>query len=710
MTETTDLFSHETVNTSGEATLTVEASARSAHPVNPWLYGKFCEHLGANIYHGMEAQILFNCTFGRWQFGAGDNYPDGGVREESDRERIEARIEGRAQRAAWPSAVPIREAYFEGGAYGWFRVGGREGVQLSPEVGPGGGRAQRVEVQHVSGGTSHGIGQWTYLPLHRTRQYEFRIVVRAIEPCTLELGIALADGQGVPISTTMELGRDWQTITGHIDLPDDLPADALYRCTLTADAPAHFVLDRVLLYPGDHVNGADPDVIRMLRDAQLPLLRWPGGNFVSGYHWRGGVGPVDSRPTVPNPAWEGLEFNLFGTDEFVAFCRAVGCEPLICLNAGDGTAEEAAAWLEYCNGSTDTPMGRLRAENGHPEPHDVRYWEIGNEIHGPWQVTWTTPAGNVDRYRRFREAMLAIDPSVQLIGCGRGNEPDSTWNQCLIDRAGGTLRSITDHILTGGGVDAETDPVELYHAFMGYPTVLERRYRVLRDRMRAGGIQDPRLAITELQLFARFQGEAKPDGKLSPAKMPRPDTLAEALYLTVIVNACIRLGDFVEMLTHSATVNHGGGLRKERERVYANPVHYAHALGSVLAGGTPVAVRLACETFSTQRAFGHIPRLSEVPVLDAMAVLSTAGDLVLMLIHRGADCGSIELDVALEGYRAQDRAETTTLAEETWYGRNTRSAPENVTPRHAQVEVSAGNRLALTLPPFSLTRVVLKAR
>jgi alpha-L-arabinofuranosidase len=563
-------------------------------------------------------------------------------------------------------------------------------------------------VLYAPHGAARGIGQWTYLPLHRTRQYEFRIVARAAQPCVLNLCIAPTSGQGAACTTQIALQCDWQTITGHIDLPEGSPAEALYECAITSTAPAHFVLDRVLLYPDDHVGGADPDVIRMLKDARLPLLRWPGGNFVSGYRWREGIGPIDARPTVPNPAWEGLEPHLFGTDEFMSFCQAVGCEPMICVNAGSGTAEEAAAWIEYCNGASDTPMGRLRTKNGHPEPYGVKYWEIGNEIYGPWQVQWTTAAGNVDRYHRFHAAMLEVDPSIHLLGCGYGNRPDSEWNQHLIDSAGETLRCITDHILTGGNVDAETDPVELYHAFMGYPTVLQERYRGLRDRMYAAGIHKPHLAITELQLFSHFRGEPVAKGKLSPAQMPRPDTIAEALYLTAIIHTCIRLGDFVEMLTHSATVNHGGGLRKERERLYANPVHYAHSLGSALAGGTPVAVRLSCETFSTRRCFGHIPPLNQVPVVDAMAVLSTTYDLVLMLIHRSAECGSIELDIALEGYRAQNQADIATLAGETWYDGNTLSEPAKITPRYARINVSDGNRLSLTLAPYSLTRLTLK--
>ncbi len=713
----TTLFRFEPGTTPGQANLTVETAQRAPHAVNPWLWGKFCEHLGANIYHGMEAQILFNCTFAKWRFSAGDNHPDGGVREESDREKIEQRIVAAAQRYAWPDAQPLIDAYFDGGAYGWFHIGDREGVRLSPDLGPHDGRSQRVEILRPARQiavesapeSGYGIGQWTYLPLHRIRKYHFRVVVRAVEPCTLALTLAAVTAPETGVRTEITVEEAWQTLTGTLHLPDTAPEAALYQLAVTGVDPAHVLIDRILLYPADHVGGADPEIIHQLKAAHLPLLRWPGGNFVSGYHWRDGVGPIDARPTLPNPAWEGLEFNLFGTDEFLAFCRAVGCEPLICVNAGNGSAEEAAAWVEYCNGGPDTPMGQLRAAHGHPEPYNVKYWEIGNEIYGRWQVGWTTAAGNVDRFRRFRAAMVAVDPSLQLLGCGYGNEPNSEWNHQLVEGAGAALHAITDHILTGGSVGADTDPIELYHAFMGYPAVLEERYQDLRARMLAAGNPSPHLAITEQQLFAHFQGEVRPEGTLTPALVPRPDTIAEALFLALIVNTCIRLGDFVELLTHSATVNHGGGLRKERERVYANPVHHAHALGHVLAGGTPVPVKLACETFATEHSFAHIPPHADVPVLDGMAVITEAGDLALLLVHRSATCGPVELAVTWADFQAQGSAQVVTLQGASWHSRNTLDNPNEVVPQVVEVDVPAGDKLALQLPPYSLTLVTLKA-
>ena len=704
-----ELFHHRSTHTPNHAQLSIDANTRASHTVNPLLYGKFCEHLGANIYHGMEAQILFNCTFSKWQFSL-SNHPDGGVYEASDREQIERRIQTRAERFAWPAATPVIDAYFVGAAYGWFRIGSDETVRFSPDVAPHiepaliSRRAQRVEIIHAPGG----IGQWTHLPLHRTHGYEFRIVARSVEETTIQIQLAPVENPEQTAQTTLQLTPEWNTFTGHLELPSEVAADALYRFSLTAENPAHIVIERALLYPDDHIDSADPDIIHLLKESRLPILRWPGGNFVSGYRWRLGIGPVDSRPTVPNPAWEGMEFNLFGTDEFVTFCRNVGCEPMICINAGDGTPEETAAWVEYCNGSTDTPMGRLCAENGHPEPYNLKYWEVGNEIYGHWQVSWTTPEGNVDRYHQFAKKMLAADPSIQLLTCGMGSY-DSEWNRHAIKNIGPDLRSLAVHALTGGPVNADTDPIELYHGFMGYASVLEARYATIRGWMIEAGNPVPRLAITEEQLFAHFRGESHPNAKLSPETLPRPNTISEALYHATIVNTCIRLGDFVEMITHSASVNHGGGLGKERERVYPHPIHHGCAMGAALSGGTPIAVHLNSETFSTKNTFGFIPPHENVPVLDAMAVISTNSEIILMLIHRGADCGPVELAINIDGFHAQTEAQTVTLSGEIWYAKNTREEPDKISPQQSSITVT-DNQLTLTLAPFSLTRVTLPSR
>ncbi|MFH1570431.1 MAG: alpha-L-arabinofuranosidase C-terminal domain-containing protein, partial [Gemmatimonadota bacterium] len=161
---------------------------------------------------------------------------------------------------------------------------------------------------------------------------------------------------------------------------------------------------------------------------------------------------------------------------------------------------------------------------------------------------------------------------------------------------------------------------------------------------------------------------------------------------------------------HSATVNHGGGLRKQRERVWANPVHWAHALTGGLSGGAPLPVELACEIFSTSGTYGHIPPMAEVPVLDAMAVRTPGGEVVITLVHRGAACGEVALDLEVAGFEAAAEAEVATLAAATWHERNTLEAPDRVAPVASRAAMTDGRRLHLAVAPFSLTRLTLRPR
>mgnify|MGYP000462908539 CR=1 FL=1 len=685
------LLAFEPIADSSSATVSLDMAARSRHRVSPLLYGKFCEHLGYNIYQGMHAQILYNATFGKIRVDEGF-------------------VRRLAERQGWPDAAPVVASYQDGAALGWFRLGEKDEVLLSPDAGPQGNQAQRFETAGRAGQSAKGIAVYTYLPLHRVRRYQFRVVARAAQPVRAELQLRSAAAPQSPIvRVPVDVGYEWDSYGGAFEVPKDGGVDdqGAFVLGIVASGSANIVLDRVLVYPADHVHGADPDIIRMLKEARLALLRWPGGNFSSGYHWRDGVGPVDGRPTGLNPVWHGIfEPNLFGTDEFVTYCRDVGCEPMICVNAGNGTPEEAASWVEYCNGSVDRPMGRLRAANGHPEPYNIRYWEIGNEIFGRHQIGWTTPAGNVDRYLRFARAMRAVDPSIRLLACGGLHlGVEAEWNRRLNSDTACSAECQTHHILEGGEVDPATLEVEeFYHACMAYPMRVAEDYRLQRQRMIEAGIAKPRLAITELQLFPMVKNTGG-DGYPNPPRIPTASTISEALYATLFIHESMRLGELVEMITHTATVNHGGGLRKARERVWANPVHYAHVLGSEMIGGTPVGIRLSCGTFGTTRAYGNIPPADGVPNLDAVAAIRADGrSLILMIVHRSACAGPIRLTVDLAGWTAAGQAMVTTLSGADCADQNTLDEPRKVVPQAATTEIESG-RLSVTLPPYSVTQV-----
>jgi alpha-N-arabinofuranosidase len=173
------------------------------------------------------------------------------------------------------------------------------------------------------------------------------------------------------------------------------------------------------------------DVLHAARDLRIPILRWPGGNFVSGYHWTDGIGPMDGRPRRIELAWRGEEPNHFGTDEFVEYCRVLGTEPYICVNMGSGSMDEAQAWVEYCNGRGNTYWANLRRANGHQEPYNVKYWGLGNEMYGAWQIGASTAEDYVKKARQFAAIMKWTDPSIELVSCGQWGWTD--WDKTVID-------------------------------------------------------------------------------------------------------------------------------------------------------------------------------------------------------------------------------------------------------------------------------------
>src|SRR5438034_642314 len=165
-------------------------------------------------------------------------------------------------------------------------------------------------------------------------------------------------------------------------------------------------------------NGFRKDVIGEIRQMGVPIVRYPGGNFVSGYNWLDGVGPKESRPRVLDRAWNAINTNQFGTNEFMAWCKAAGTEPLMGLNLGTGTPEEAAALVEYCNLDQGTKWSDLRRKHGFAEPYKVKRWCLGNEMDGPWQIGHMTATAYGLKAQDAARQMRYVDPSLQLIACG----------------------------------------------------------------------------------------------------------------------------------------------------------------------------------------------------------------------------------------------------------------------------------------------------
>lgn len=686
-----------------QATLEIYAGDRSPYVIPPYITGKFCEHLGSNIYKGMDAQILLNPTFADYKVSAGEENPDGGIRFHWDMEEIAKIIGNQAPNWGWPQedVKGMIQDYKEGLACWWAREGKRAEVQVSPDVGEYGGRAQRIET--IDAG--QGIVQWIFLPLHRIRRFEFELSARSPDVTSLNVSFTSPDTKTFCAQSIITgISDEWTTFKGILQLPTELPEKQAYKFSVTTNGAGQFVLARILLRPSDHIEGADPDVIRLLKESHLPILRWPGGNFASTYHWQDGIGAVAKRPSLPNYAWGGIETNLFGTDEFIAFCRQVGCEPMICVNAGSGTPEEAAQWVEYCNGPITTPMGALRASHGHPQPYNVHLWEVGNELWGRWQYYWTTPKGYVDRYKRFAKAMLAADAEVRLYACGAPVMQRQTWNAHLFKEVAQNFYATTDHPLIGGDLSPEIEPLDVYRNYMALPDMLAEKYAALEQEMKRAGIQNPRMAITELQLFAGIEENPKPDlpKRLTSENLVRQSSVTEALYDILVYHEAIRLAPFVEMVTHSATVNHGAGLRKRHERVYAEPAHYAQTLFANFAHAVPVGIKVITPK---EEAPMVLPDLRDVPSkreynsIDALAAITDDKQLLISIVHRGTN-GPIRLKISLQDFAAKRRAEITKLSADVPWASNSMKQPDKVIPANSVSEIK-NNKLTLEIQPYT---------
>ena len=383
--------------------ITIEAS-RKGPPVSKYLYGQFIEHLGRCIYGGIWAEMLEDRKF---------YFP---ITAEYDPYRATRRQ---------PKDAPFPVV----GASPWQIIGPPDSVRMvtqdpfvghhTPWIAPGSGIRQKD------------------LGLIGGKDYVGYVWLKA--------------AAGVPTVTVHLTGAEAVPI-GRVE-PRYRKYPLKFRATRSTDRGALEIrvaggacfVGTVSLMPADNVKGMRADTLRLLKELGAPVYRWPGGNFVSGYDWRDGIGDRDRRPPRKNPAWTGVEHNDFGLDEFLTFCRLVDAEPYITVNSGLGDVEMAVQELEYANDPASSPMGRRRAANGHPEPYGVRFWAIGNEMYGRWQLGHMPLKEYVKKHNRFAEAMWAKDPSVVLVAVGAVGP----WTEGMLRHCANHMDLISEHFYRG---------------------------------------------------------------------------------------------------------------------------------------------------------------------------------------------------------------------------------------------------------------------
>jgi len=462
--------------------------------------------------------------------------------------------------------------------------------------------------------------------------------------------------------------------------------DPLARFAILFPGKGTVWIDQVSLMPGDAAaDGVRRDVFDKIRALKPAFIRWPGGNVAQDYRWMWGIGPRDERVTWSNLSWKNEpEPGDFGTDEFVAFVRAVGAEPSITVNVeGRGaTVEEAAAWVEYCNGPATSKYGAMRAANGHPAPFNVRFWEVGNEIWGDWVRGHSNAETYARNYNRYAQAMRAVDPSIKLIAVG---DNDMNWNGTVLRAAGSKIDYLAIHHYYGRR-EAGNDPLNL----MARPLFFERFYRQVQQLLGELGLDGRiKLAINEWGLDLPIE---------------RQYSMESALYGARLMNVFERSGDLVEMSAVSDLVNGwpGGIVQAGRHSVFVTPIYLVNQLYSEHRGDVRLASTVNSPTFNTS-AQG-----SNVPVLDASVSRTADGKTIVIKAVNTSRTGSLATTITLEGTLPAARAQLNTITAPSLATANDFSRPDAISIQTKTI--TSGRRFVVTLPKHSVSVIVLRTQ
>jgi len=441
-------------------------------------------------------------------------------------------------------------------------------------------------------------------------------------------------------------------------------------------------------------RGFRKDVLALVRDLRVGVLRWPGGNFVSNYHWTDGIGPKDARPRRPELAWGGEESNRFGTDDFLAYCAELGTDPYICLNMGTGSLAEALAWVEYCNGSGDTDWARRRRENGHDAPYRVRYWGLGNEMYGDWQVGALSAEEYVREATRWARAIKMLDPDAVLISCGMNGWND--WDRVVIDGLASLVDLHSVHIYTGSD-DYWTNvlqPHQAERAIRSARALIERAAYVKKIA------KPPRIAYDEWNVWYRTD-----DGMLAE-RYNFADALAVATYLNIFVRHC----DWVRMANLAQLVNAIAPVVTTPDAAVTQPIYYPVLLHAQSALDIAADVHVAGPTVSPLGGGHHsrwphrVADLGPFTLVDAAATVSAdRRKVALTLVNRSPDQAETA-EIVLRDHTFDGAAEIRTLTAERDPGG--RTLPDVAGSHLAEgSETARGTVLTVTLPAQSFTVV-----
>ena len=446
-------------------------------------------------------------------------------------------------------------------------------------------------------------------------------------------------------------------------------------------------------------NGFRKDVMQALGRLHMTAMRYPGGNFASGYHWLDGIGPKSSRPTVRELAWQSLEPNLFGTDEFIQLSRLMDWTPMITVNLGTGTPEEARNWVEYCNCPPGSKYADLRAANGSPAPHAVKLWCLGNEMDGPWQLGHVPADQYAIRAQQAAKMMKDVDKSIETVVCGSctiGLPTYMEWDRQVLEHIGDFADYISLHRYVGNREDDTPDYLAVTNSIDRQIEEMDAACRYVQARRRSK--KRPYLCFDEWNVWYKNR-QMDGEGKLAPHLIEEVYNLEDALVAAGFLNSFIRHADVLKIANIAQIANVIAPILTRGDDLLIQSIFYPFEMFAKRRDG--VALRALVQGPEYEgKANGR------APYLDVSAILG-AGEVHLFASNRSMDSAA-PVQVSLADRNIAGLASAELLTGPNAQAANSFEQPDAVCARpFADVRIADG-RASFELPPLSVAALTLR--
>lgn len=440
-------------------------------------------------------------------------------------------------------------------------------------------------------------------------------------------------------------------------------------------------------------DGFRKDVIEKTKELNVSILRWPGGNFVSGYHWEDGIGDPAKRPVRIDLAWGGKESNIVGTDEFIKFARKANVEPYFCVNLGTGSLDEARNWVEYCNIDKGTYYSDLRRKNGYEKPHKVIYWGLGNEVDGPWQMGHKSPDEYAKIATETAKLMRWIDKDIKLIASGSSNyEADwNKWNRTVLNDMYNYIDYISLHHYSHNYSD--------YYTYLTNTIEVEEYIRIVEQqikeaRMKNHSKKDVFIAFDEWNAWTRTFGGS--DNTLSEIY-----DLQDALIVAQYLNVFIRTSNVVKMANMAQLVNVIAPMRIDNDKVWKQSTYYPLYLFSSNCRGTALDVYCKSPEYKTEK-------YKSVPFLDVSSTYEKdRNELVINVVNRNKE-KNISADIFTQSGLFDNKATASIVTGKDIQIKNSVNK-ENVKIEKTDIK-TAENKITYSFAPKSFTQIIVKLK